>query len=337
MMSTHQADLISVIIPARNTGAWIARTLETVVGQSYRNLEIVVVDDGSTDDTGEIAGQFVRRDSRVTLHRGAGRGSAAARNLAIARSSGAFIAPCDSDDLWHPDKIARQLEAFRRAPGSVGVVYCWSAGIDGNDAVIFPYWARGTAEGDVLEAMIEDSLPGSGSAPLIRRSALFAAGGYPEDVVDADEWQLYIALAAQCRFAVVPDRLVAYRLRPGSQSSNFLTIEASLARTTRWIEATWPDLAPQVLRRRAHVVNCYLSFLAMRAGWIGKAFGYRAAAWKARPEKILDPATLGFLLLAVGETIGLRRYYYDFWRRPVPWQALIGPAGAGPDRPAARP
>jgi len=94
--------LVSVIVPAYNAEAFIAQTLDSIISQTYQNIEILVVDDGSQDRTPEIVESFAQRDQRITLLRQANAGVAAARNLAIEKSNGEYIAPIDADDIWYP-------------------------------------------------------------------------------------------------------------------------------------------------------------------------------------------------------------------------------------------
>jgi len=319
---SNPEQLVSVIVPALNSARFIGRTLQSIAAQSHRRIEIIVVDDGSVDDTPQIVSSYARSDARIRLFSRNHGGAPAARNFAASQARGAFLAPCDSDDLWHPEKIALQLAALSSSPTNVGVAYCWSVGIDEEDGVIVHDWAHGTNEGNVLNAMIINSLPGSGSAPLIRRSCFDAAGGYPEDVPNADEWQLYIALAGICEFALVRRHLVGYRFRRGQISSNVSGMADSLARTTQWVVSRWPDTPSEVLRRRAYVVNCYLAFLAARQRRFLSALCYRIAAWTAQPAELISLSTLDFLLMMVGQVLRIERYYYCFWRRPVTW----GPA-----------
>ena len=130
MKAQQDGELVSVIVPAYNAAATIGETLRSALAQTYPQLEVLVVDDGSTDATADIVRSFVARDPRVRLLQQANAGVAAARNLAIAQSRGAYVAPLDADDLWHPQKIALQLEALRRGGPRVGVVYCWWRVID---------------------------------------------------------------------------------------------------------------------------------------------------------------------------------------------------------------
>ncbi len=324
--------LVSVVVPAYNAAPFLGRTLASISAQTYANLEIVVVDDGSTDGTAEIIADAARRDARIRAYPGPHRGTAAARNFGASRATGDLLAPCDADDLWHPEKIRRQVEALDGAPPDTGVVYCWSDGIDERDAVIFPGWKHATARGRVFHDMVADSLPGCGSVPLIRRRRFEEAGGYPERSAPNDDWPLFIALSAICEFAVVPDVLVGYRLRTGSVSGDYELMERTLAADTRWIEETWPDTPRGVRRRRAYHVACYLSFLAARRGDVGRAVGYRLRAVAARPAELVSPSWIGFHYQWITQLMGVRRYYWTFWRAPARWpapSAVSGGAAAG--------
>src|SRR3954453_20694089 len=130
--------LISVVIPAGNAQDTLDQTLASAAAQTHTNIEIVIVDDGSMDSTGRIARELCAQDPRARLIRQENAGLAAARNAAIAVAQGEFIAPLDADDLWHPQKLERQLACFRRAEVEVGLVYCWSRIIDEHGKVLAP-------------------------------------------------------------------------------------------------------------------------------------------------------------------------------------------------------
>jgi glycosyltransferase involved in cell wall biosynthesis len=311
--------LVTVIVPAYNAEAYLGRTLASVARQTYRNLEIIIVDDGSTDRTAAVISELARLDDRIRAFPGPHRGTAAARNFGASMATGELLAPCDADDLWHPEKVERQVEALSRAPVRTGVVYCWSDGIDDHDRVIFPRWKRATARGDVFLDMVADSLPGCGSVPLIRRNCFDAVGGYPESAAPNDDWPLFIALSAICEFVFVPDVLVGYRLRAGSVSGDYELMDRTLARDTLWIVETWPETPRNVLRARAYTVACYLSFLAARRGHVLMALRYRLRAVAARPTELVSSSWIGFHCLWITELLGIQRYYWTFWRPPAPW------------------
>lgn len=311
------------MIPAHNAERFIGAALASALGQSHSELEVVVVDDGSTDGTAAVVESWARRDPRVRLVRTARRGVGAARNLAVAEARGALIAPLDADDLWAPEKLARQLAVLRAAPADVGLVYCWSRGVDETGRVIMASWSRRTATGAVLDAVIVENFVGNASTALFRRAAFEATGGYDPDLRLGEDWKLHIALAGVCRFAVVPEHLAAYRFTDANSSLDG-GWEAELAETTAWIRRTWPGTSAAVLRERAFSVDRFLIFWAIRAGSYRAALRFRLRAIRNRPLSLFGRDGVDFVGLMVGRILGIRRYTWSpFTLAPFPT------AGAG--------
>ncbi|MGD1871437.1 MAG: glycosyltransferase family 2 protein [Mastigocoleus sp.] len=119
--------IVSVIVPAYNAEAFISRTLESILSQTYKNIEVIIVDDGSQDNTVNIVKNFIKRDQRIRLLQQENSGVASARNLAIAHACGEYIAPIDADDIWYPENIEKQIESISNSDSSVGLVYAWSS------------------------------------------------------------------------------------------------------------------------------------------------------------------------------------------------------------------
>ncbi len=290
--------------------------MTSVLKQTYRALEVVVVDDGSTDDTAAIVGAIAEQDARVRLIRTQNSGVSAARNLAIAEAHGALIAPIDADDLWHPSKLAKQLATMRKSGPKVGVVYCWSVGIDERDRVILPNWNNSSAAGNVLREIVVSGIAGNGSTPLIRRAYVDSVGGYDETLALCEDWEFYTALAGVCEFAVVPEYLTGYRLRSQSASTNVFSMEKAIEQVTNWIRRTWPSLPDDVFRDRSYTVNAYLAFLAIRQREFLHALKLLRSALQARPRKLFAPSFFQLYFLLIAHAIGIRRYRWLFWRRP---------------------
>jgi glycosyltransferase involved in cell wall biosynthesis len=316
--TTSDDALISVIIPAHNSAHFISRTLRSVLAQSHRALEAIVVDDGSRDDTQAIVETIMDEDSRVTLVQSRNRGGAsAARNIAIAHSKGALIAPIDADDIWRPDKLTRQLAKMQAGGPNVGLVYCWSRGIDENDRIILPAWNNVGVRGNVLKELIVRGVVGNGSTPLIRRRCIEAVGGYDESMALNEDWKLYTELAAVCEFDFVPEFLTGYRLHMQSASmAPTRAMEQAIANTTAWIRTTWPDMPAELFNDRAYTNALYLAFLAIRCGEYREAFRYIVNALRIRPASIISVNLLRLIVLLPLHRLGLRRYRFSFWRAP---------------------
>lgn len=312
-------DMISVVVPAYNAERFIARTLHSVVRQTYPHIEVAVVDDGSSDGTAAVVRQMGATDRRIKLFTAPHRGVSAARNLGIAMTGGPFVAPIDADDLWHPDKLARQMDLMRRAPPGTGVVYCWAAGIDENDRTVLPVWNRSRAEGDVLHDIVTTGILSNGSTPLIRREAIELVGGYDEGLDLCEDWKFYTALAGVCRFAVIPECLTGYRLRSDSASSRVGAMDAAIEQVTRWIRSNWPHIPEHVFREREYTVNAYLAFLSVRVGDYRSATRYLLRACKVKPAALVDFSVAPYAALMLGHMAGIRRYQWAFWRTPQPF------------------
>jgi glycosyltransferase involved in cell wall biosynthesis len=211
--------LVSIIVPAFNAEATLAETLRSALAQAHSNIEVIVVDDGSTDATAAIAERFASEDIRLTLIRTANVGIAAARNLAIAASKGDYVAPLDADDLWHPAKIARQVAAAEGALEPPGFVYCWLRLIDGEGAIVGSNPRYGF-RGRVIHRHLYANLVGTGSGMLASRAALAEAGGYDARLEACEDYLLQLRIASLFPVELVPEYLVGHRLGAGTMSSD---------------------------------------------------------------------------------------------------------------------
>jgi glycosyltransferase involved in cell wall biosynthesis len=232
-------------------------------------LEIIVVDDGSSDRTSEIAQQHAVSDARVRLIWQKNAGVAAARNRGIAESTGEYIAPLDADDLWKPDKLSRQLQRFEEAGSQCGLVYTWFALIDENGRILMQD-TRSKAEGRVLEAMCERNIVGNGSSPLILRAAIEAVGGYDTHLREVgaqgcEDYKLYFRIAEEFDFALVPDILTGYRATNGSMSRNYWQMVRSREICAADISARHPQYTKRLRSGRTRLLRFKFTG-ALRAG-----------------------------------------------------------------------
>lgn len=215
--------LVTIVIPAFNAERTLDATLRSVRDQTHRTLEILVVDDGSTDGTADIALAHAEADPRVRLIRRPNGGVAAARNAGIQAARGLFVASVDADDLCAPEYTRRQLVALERAGPAAALAYTWSLLIDEQDRVIGS-GSHSQQDGDVYEALCRCNFIGNGSATLARTAAIRVAGGYDPSLrargfEGCEDLSLYLHLATKHAFAVVPEYLTGYRQTVASMSS----------------------------------------------------------------------------------------------------------------------
>ena len=215
--------LVSVIVPAFNAESFILQAIESACSQTYKNIEILVVDDGSHDRTAEIVHAITLRDRRVKLIRQTHYGIAAARNRAISESRGEFIAPLDADDIWYPRKIELQMRYLMDADSSVGLVYAWTVYIDQNGFLTGDYYAFDLPK-NIYATLIYRNFIGSASVPLIRRACFEHVGGYTtahlkHNVQGCEDLDLYLRIAENYEFRVAKEFLIGYRLSKSTLSS----------------------------------------------------------------------------------------------------------------------
>ena len=212
---------VSVVIPTWNRAHTITRALRSVMSQSHPPDEIIVVDDGSTDDTGAL---LDRQFADCTVIRQARAGVSAARNAGIQRASGTWIALLDSDDAWHPDKLARQLDHATPVPGS-RLVHCNERWLRrGQPLAQKAYHAK--RGGDIFEDCLRRCVI-SPSAALLHRSVFADYGLFDETLPACEDYDLWLRVTACEPVAFVPEVLVTkHGGHPDQLSHTVATLDA---------------------------------------------------------------------------------------------------------------
>jgi glycosyltransferase involved in cell wall biosynthesis len=218
--------LISVIIPVYNGEKTIRETIASILNQTFQDLELIVINDGSQDATLEIVEQI--SDTRLKVFSYSNAGQATSRNRGISHACGEYISFIDADDLWTPDKLEAQLKALQANP-QAAVAYSWTDYIDESSQPL----QRGSymsVNGNVYANLLLIDFIGSGSNPLIRQQALTEVGGFNELMTPSEDRDLWLRLAARYHFIAVPSPQVLYRQSINSASTNVLRMEQSSLR-----------------------------------------------------------------------------------------------------------
>lgn len=185
---------VSVIIPTYNRGWTIGEAVDSVLAQDYRDFELIVVDDGSTDNTPEVLDAY---RGTIKVFRQENKGVSAARNRGIAEASGRFIAFLDSDDLWLPQKLSRQVEFFNTTPDAL---ICQTEEVWIRSGVrVNPKKRHQKPSGMIFEPSLALCLV-SPSAVMIRRSLLEIVGNFDETLPACEDYDLWLRIS--CRFPV---------------------------------------------------------------------------------------------------------------------------------------
>lgn len=250
----------SIIVPARNAEATLDATLRSLRAQSFADLEIIVVDDGSTDRTVRIAADHAGEDPRVQLVVQANRGPAAARNSGIRVARGAIVGFCAAGDLWRPHKLAAHVRHLAAAP-AVGLSFSGSARI--GDAGHAPGLVQRPRLAGIRPEHVFLSNPvGNGSAAVLRRAALDAIAWRPAGERLRDWWfdesfrqfedlecWLRLALTTDWQIEGVPGALTAHRLPPAPPGRQLAAWERVVAKLT--------PLAPEFFARHTPAARAY--------------------------------------------------------------------------------
>jgi glycosyltransferase involved in cell wall biosynthesis len=215
---------VSVVIPCYNGARYLREALDSALAQTHGDVEILVADDGSTDDSVAIATSY---GTRIRCLRQPNAGPSAARNLALRAASGEYVALLDADDLHHPTKLARQVAVLQARP-EIGVVYCGWRLVDDTGREL-PERGWPAVEGDVLERLVLGNLVHPVTV-LMRRDLVDRVGGFDERCPVNEDWDLFLRAGRQgARWACVDEALCDYRLHPG-QSHQRLALVHGVAR-----------------------------------------------------------------------------------------------------------
>jgi glycosyltransferase involved in cell wall biosynthesis len=206
---------VTVLIPTFNYQAYLAESIESALHQTYRDREVVVVDDGSTDQTPDILERYGRAIRVIRTENG---GTPSALNAGIAQARGEWIAWLSSDDAFEPAKLARQLE-FAAAHPECAVIYTDWYVVDAAGQVIDHLRSPDFPTRDRLISGLLRGCVINGSTTLVRRSAYERAGPFDETLRQAHDWDMWLRLAHDSPFGHVPEPLVRYRWHGGNMSA----------------------------------------------------------------------------------------------------------------------
>lgn len=250
---------VSVVIPAHNAASFISGTLASVYEQTIAPEEVIVVNDGSTDETESVLRRLGSRlpPSFTWMSIPNSGGPATPRNLGIEQTNGEYVAFLDQDDIWYPTKLARQLEHFASEPGLAlsFTGYRFVAG-DRTRLVLQDDWDPDPAV-VLVKLMISPAAVGPPSTVMIRREALKAVPPFDNRVGFSDDWKMWLHIAAAgLRMDYVPDVLVDYRWHGANLSST--TRSERLDSATRMFDAFFqhPGL-PHIVRKRGRRCRSY--------------------------------------------------------------------------------
>ena len=215
---SNQKKLVSIIVPAYNVAQYIRQSLSSILLQTYRELEIIIVNDGSTDNTGEILTEYEKKDPRIIVITQQNKGLAAARNTGLKQAKGEYLCIFDSDDIMLPDKISQQHE-FLELHSEHGVCYSGSYHFMDDNKNIYHH-PVGVLSGSQYESLLHGNIINPNTV-FFRHSVFEKYGGFDETLRSAEDWDYWLTLTYNgVRFGYQPLKLTLYRVRNNSLSAN---------------------------------------------------------------------------------------------------------------------
>ena len=276
---------VSAIVTTHNYARFLPDALDSVLGQSYGNLEIVVVDDGSTDDTADVVRRYADQAVRYVVRPQGGAGPA--RNTGLAATSAPLVAFLDADDAWLPDRVEAGIAHLRRHPQlALAAAHAFACDEQLQPTAVVPAATRDA--GRMLDQLLVDNVVLNPSSVLVRREALVAAGGFSE-ISFGEDWDTWIEIAKRFPIGFIDRPLALVRRHDGSVSPRrYRTrLDAHRATVERHLEGYRPAWKRPIIRRRAASV----AYFHAGVGSV-KSGDRRVARRYALTSIALDPVTL---------------------------------------------
>ena len=230
---------VSVIIPTYNRAHLIGRAIQSVLNQTYQDFEVIVVDDGSTDNTEEVIKEYQEQDRRIRyIRHEKNKGGSAARNTGIKLAKGKYIGLLDDDDEWLPEKLEKQMRKFQNSSEKVGVIYSGFFYISEKSgkivSEIIPH-LRGKVYANLLKGCILGS-----PTPLIKKRCFQKAGFFDETLPSCQDWDMWIRLSKYYDFDFVPDILAKHHVHGGQISAD---LNAKIVAREKLMEKYWVNFS----------------------------------------------------------------------------------------------
>ena len=297
--------LVSVVIPTFNHGHLVEQAVASVFAQSYPNTELIVIDDGSTDDTRERLASF---DGSLRYVHQENRGLSTARNAGIALAKGEFIALLDADDRWMPEKIARQVAVFKEQD-QVGVVSCWGLQVSSDGKELGPSKRYPCAGEKGLRRLLQGNCVSGGSNAVVKKECFEKLGGFDESLTSSEDWDMWLRIVPFYPIQVVEAQLVLVRQGEINMSAprncdrmlqNEITVLEKFFRSHPSLPEGSRSWRSKALSER-YVAAAWAS---VEDGRVSKARRYIRQAFFADPRALVDRRRLGLLLRVLKASVG---------------------------------
>jgi glycosyltransferase involved in cell wall biosynthesis len=325
-MKTMTQNLISVVMPCYNRASLINKSIESVLNQTYRDLELIVVDDGSTDNSLQVLEAIHEKDNRVKVISQAHKGPYPARNRGLKEAKGEFVAFLDSDDTWDLSFLEKLHKALLDNPDAA-LAYCGWQNIGFNWRTNKPFIPPDyQARPDKIEVFLQGNRWPIHVA-LTRRKIIDEAGGFSERWLSCGDYDLWLRIAAFHKIALVPEVLAYYFYHGAQISKNRLRADLTILQIKRFFLKQHPEMLNQIGRRRVMELTYGVLFrpllLKSRLPW--RLSNAIELALERKIRKAMPPL---YRLIRFGRfgnitrplTYGPRHHFFGYYDK-CPWNA----------------
>lgn len=281
---------VSIIIPTYNRASLIKKAVESLLNQTYKNIEILIIDDCSTDDTEKVI-KYYRDDRIIYTKLEINQGAPAARNFGISKANGELIAFLDSDDRWESTKLEKQVKKLSEDK-KIGVVYTGIKKISSSSTkLLLPQKRK-----NILNDLLIGNCVGSTSTVLIRKDLLLKVGGFDLSFKSCQDWDLFIRLALITEFDYIQEPLVQYYEHDGERIS---TNSTSVVDGQVQIHQTYKNQVLQLSRQNINEHYHYIGMNILKAGLLSQSPNHIKVGRKFLSKTIRYPFQTKHVLLYI--------------------------------------
>ncbi len=267
---------VSIIVPSYNRAEFIPATLDSILNQSYKDFELIFVDDGSTDNTEIILSEYSAKDSRVKYIKQANSERAVARSNGLKQAQGEYLALVDSDDIWYANKLEKQIEVLE---SQTEIIFCYAAvnriNLDGKRVKTAPRQHQGHSGYIFSDLLIRNFIPSV--TPIFKREIFERVGMQNSEFIPYEDWDFWLRISLEGKFFHIKEALGDYRLHPGQSVKN--TKAEHIEKVTLGVLEKNTDIANPKLLDYLTLTNCSIDeFLSVRDNAFSEAH-LRIAYW----------------------------------------------------------